>query len=64
MYGVDFTWRSLARVGARDRMWMPGIKVGSDKESAKVRKMAERDFLFLVTRATQSCQLVVRDCMC
>ena len=43
MYGTGFTAESLARVGVRDGMQGPGIKVGSDKELIEVGRMAECD---------------------
>ena len=41
MYGTGFTMGCLARVGASDGMWVPGIEVGSDKELMDVGRMAK-----------------------
>ena len=43
MYETGFTAGSLARVGARNGTFRPGIKVGSDKEMSEVGKIAECD---------------------
>ena len=43
MYGTAFTMEPLARVGVRDGVWGPGIKVGSDKEMMEVGRMVESD---------------------
>ena len=41
IYRTVFTVESLARVGARNRMWRLGVEVGSDEELTKVRRMGE-----------------------
>ena len=43
VYGTGFTVGSLARIGARDGSWRPGIKVGSDKQLMEIGRMAEGD---------------------
>ena len=42
MHAAGFTVGSLARLGARDGMWEPGIKVGSDKELTEVGRRQMR----------------------
>ena len=41
MYGKGFIVGSLARVGASDETWSPGIEVGSNMELTEVGRMAE-----------------------
>jgi hypothetical protein len=43
MYGTSFTVGSWVRVGARDSLWGPGIKVSFYKGLVEVGRMVEDD---------------------